>query len=412
MSRVAMVLGAVRDEVPLVEAFRSMGYEVIVVGKGSNYPCCNLADRYYDVDIKNKTKLLEIAQIEGVSAVSSNIVSIAVSSTAWLAEQLGLPGIGYDTAMRFTNKYTMRQAAEKAGVGCPPYALARTKHEALEFASAVGYPLVMKPVDGNSSRGVFKLGCDEDIDEHFDECLGEALSDRYVLMEGFIKGQEYIVDSFCSNGMCVNTDVGYKEHFAVEGKFISKAVVIQDAAHCQSDIEQKLLEANKRTVEALGLPYGPTHGEYIYNPDDHCVYLVEVAARGGGIRLSSDLIPLATGVQVSELLARYATGEDPFKGSGLELHEGAAAWFAFSLPDGVISSICGVDECARLGAVDYFDLDDLVVGVHAKTLKDDGGKYGPLVVHGRTRDDCFVERDRVKALFDVAVDGRMGCPSW
>ncbi len=355
---------------------------------------------------------MKIASSEHVQAVASNIVSIATSNTAWLADRLGLPGIGYDVAMRFTNKYLMREAALAAGVGCPPFDAVRTADEALLFASRHGYPLVMKPVDGNSSRGVFKVECDADIVTHFDECLGEALNDKFVLIEGFVEGEEYIVDSFCSGGVCYNTDVAIKEHFPIEDKFISKAVVIQDADHCTSSVEQKLLAANKTLVEAMKLPYGPTHGEYIYSSKDDRVYLVEVAARGGGVRLSSDLIPLATGVQISDLLAQCALGEDPLAGDVLKLSHGAASWFAFSLPEGTVSGISGAEDVLSLPGVDYFDLDDLAVGLPAKTLRDDGGKYGPLVAHGDTRADCLKVREEVKLLFDVSVDGKSGCASW
>lgn len=412
MKNSVMVLGAVRDEIPLVNAFRKRGYEVIVVGKGAQYPCCKIADRFYDIDLKDKEALLEVAMQEEVCAVATNIVSIAVSSTAWIAERLQLPGIGYDVAMRFTNKYEMRKFAEAAGVGCPPFALAESVEDCIQFAQEYDYPLVMKPVDGNSSRGVFRIESEQNIIENFDKCLAGALTDKQVLIEGFIEGQEYIVDGFSSSGICYNTDVAYKEHFEIGDKFISKAVIIQDADHCTTKIEQKLLAAHKKTVEALGLPFGPTHGEYIYCEKDDRVYLVEVAARGGGIRLSSDMIPLATGLPINDLVAECALGLNPFASNVPRLREGSAAWFAFSLPEGTIDSVANAPQCLEREDVAFFDLDGLEVGASTRRLEDDGGKYGPLVVFGKNRSDCYAARDAIKNLFDVIVDGKSGCIQW
>lgn len=412
MNRTVLVLGAVRDEMPLVRAFQKRGYKVVVAGKGSQYPCCAIAELFYDVDLKDKETLLEIARKERVCAVATNIVSIAVSSAAWLAQQLDLPGIGYEVAMRFTNKFEMRRIAGAAGVGCPAYAAVTSLEDALEFAAKHGYPLVMKPVDGNSSRGVFKVDSDRDVIGNFAECMGEALADKQVLVEGFVDGREYIVDGFSSNGVCYNTDVAYKEHFKAGDKFISKAVVIQDADHCTTDIERRLLSAHKKTVEALGLPFGPTHGEYIYCEDDDRVYLVEVAARGGGIRLSSDMIPLATGLPINDYVAECSLGIDPLRGKAPRLRKGSAAWFAFQLPEGTVSSIAGVPECLGREDVAFFDLDGLEIGAKTRLLKDDGGKYGPLVAFGQTRDDCYKTREAVKNLFDVSVNGRSGCAQW
>lgn len=407
-----MILGAVRDEIPLLESFRKMGYRVVVVGKGGDYPCCKLADRFYDVDLRDFPAMLEVAKAEGISAVASNVVSIAVQGTAWIAEEMGLPGIGYETARSFTNKHKMRCLTRDAGVANPAFALATTLDEAVAFADEMGYPLVVKPVDGNSSRGVHKAVDEESLKRVFYDSLGHALSDKAVLVEEFIEGDEYIVDSFCCGGKCINTDVAVKEHFDLADGFVSKAVVIQDAPHCESEWERKLLEANKRTVEALGLPYGPTHGEYIISSKDGKAYLVEVAARGGGIRLSSDLIPLATGVPVSELVARYSAGDETVSASGLEMKHGSAAWFAFSLPKGRVTGVSGVEECLALDGVHCLDLDKVVVGERSLDLVNDDGKYGPLVVYGLSRSDCFKLRDAAKGVLNVEVDGRPWSATW
>ena len=110
-----LVLGALGDEVPLVKKFQEKGYKVLVAGAGEQFPCSRIADHFYDVDIRDKSELLKIARKENIIAVASNVVSIAVESAAWLAEQLDLPGIGYDIARGFTNKALMRERAQAGG---------------------------------------------------------------------------------------------------------------------------------------------------------------------------------------------------------------------------------------------------------------------------------------------------------
>ncbi len=402
-----LVLGALGDEVPLVKKFQEKGYKVLVAGAGAQFPCSRIADHFYDVDIRDKSELLKIARKENIIAVASNVVSIAVESTAWLAEQLDLPGIGYDIARGFTNKALMRERAQAGGVPVPSFKWVKTKEEAIAFANKEGFPLVMKPIDGNSSKGVIRVDCMEEIERKFDESVSFSLNDFGVIIEGFIEGQEYIVDGFSVDGECISTDVAHKKHFKLKDKFVSKAVIIQDALHCNTEIEKKLLEAHKMTVEALGLPYGPTHGEYIFCPKDGKVYLVEVAARGGGIRLSSDMIPLATGIDISSLIVKYSLG-GVVKKETLSLKEGAAAWFAFSLKSGSITNVSGIEESLAIKGVHYIDLEGLEIGKTTRMLENDAGKYGPVIVYGTTREECFQIMEEVKKVFIVEVDGKQG----
>lgn len=401
----AMVLGALRDEVPLVEFYKSLGFHVVVVGLGSDYPCCAIADTYYDVDICDKEKILEIAKKHNISAIASNVVSIAGEKVAWVAERLNLPTIGSDVAMRFLNKAIMREMAQKGGVHVPPFKWVKTVEEAFAFADEHEFPLIIKPVNGNSSKGVYRVDDVQELKERFMESYSCSVGKEGVIIEGFIEGEEYIVDAYTYNGACFNTDIAYKQHFSIPDRFISRSVVIQDADHCVSHIEHKLLLENKKAVEALGLPFGPTHGEYIYNKAEDSVYLVEVAARGGGVRLASDLIPLATGIDVNRSIGLQSLGQDPLEGSSFELTEGAAGWFAFALKEGNITALSGFDEAMQIDGVVEIDMKGLAVGEKSRPLIDDGGKYGPIIIKGRDRVECYEIFDRVKLLLSVEING-------
>ena len=53
---------------------------------------------------------------------------------------------------------------------------------------------------------------------------------------------------------------------------------------------EKLARLNSDMVETMGLPFGITHAEYKYYNGEF--YLIEIAARGGGTRISSDIVPI------------------------------------------------------------------------------------------------------------------------
>ena len=51
---------------------------------------------------------------------------------------------------------------------------------------------------------------------------------------------------------------------------------------------------NKEMVCKMGLPFGLTHAEYKYMNGEF--YLIEIGARGGGTKISSDIVPYMSGV--------------------------------------------------------------------------------------------------------------------
>lgn len=403
-----MILGAVQGEIPLVKAFQDLGYYVITVGSAGNYPCCDLADKNIVADIMDKERILQIAKEENVVAVTSNVVERAIRTTAWVAEKLGLEGIGYDVAKKFTNKYLMRKAAEEIGINVPKYGIAQSIEEALEIAQKIGFPLIIKPVDNGGSKGVQRVDCEKDLSEYFAGSLQMSVSDNSVIIEQYIEGEEYIVDAFTHNFVCSNTDVSTKRKFELKRNFVSKAVIIQDATSCNTQVEKALLDANKKLVEGMGLKFGITHGEYIYNEIDKKVYLVEITSRGGGVYLSSHLTPLATGINVNELLANYSLGNDVIGDDELKLNSGAAAWYTFALPQGVISKIEGLEEAKKIsGVYDIID-DKFYVGKEVGEMVDDSGKYGPILVYACDRGQCDYILKKVMDTLHVYVDTESG----
>ena len=86
----------------------------------------------------------------------------AVPIVARVAELLGLPGIGSETAHLATNKIAMRRAFAERGVPQPQFAALRRQTEVRAAARAVGFPAVLKPADSAGQRGIFLV---HDADE-------------------------------------------------------------------------------------------------------------------------------------------------------------------------------------------------------------------------------------------------------
>ena len=90
------VLGAGKYQVPLIKKCQAMDCEVLVASIPGPYPGFDIADRAYPVDVRDRETILRIALEQEVDAVLTDQTDIPVATAAWVAAQLGLPGIGVE----------------------------------------------------------------------------------------------------------------------------------------------------------------------------------------------------------------------------------------------------------------------------------------------------------------------------
>src|SRR5262249_52536350 len=72
-------------------------------------------------------------------------------------------------------------------------------------------------------------------------------------------------------------------------------------------ISRRLAEANEAVIRALGIPFGITHAEFMVDEKGE-PWLVEIAARGGGSRITSQIVPAVSGFEPVPALIRQLMG--------------------------------------------------------------------------------------------------------
>ena len=286
-----MVLAGSKWQIPVIKKLKSMGYEVLDVNPYKDSPAFEFADEYELHDILDKEACLKCARLHSIDAVLSEECDIAMPTVAYVADALGLPSIGVTSATLYTDKYLMREFCRKNGLRFPEYKKCRTVEEAKEFLKTIGKKIIIKPLDANSSRGVFTIECESDLEKHFDESIGFSKSDKCIIAERYINGTEFTVDGIKTTKRHYTMAISEKKHYANNENVASELYF----SHENDKYDyKKLIECNDKFINMSGLPYGLTHAEYKY--EDGEFYLIEIAARGGGNLISSDIVPIMTGI--------------------------------------------------------------------------------------------------------------------
>lgn len=357
--RLIHILGGGPWQVPTVRLAKALGYRVLVTDMYADRPAYAIADIHAVVDITDQAATLEIARLHQIDGVLCDTTDVGVPTAAYVAEQLGLPGLGHATALNCTNKGRMRQRTDEAGLTVPRYRLITSASELDVVAAALGYPVVVKPADNQSGRGVNRASNRDGL------AAAYALAREFsrageVVIESCVEGIEIIVDGFVVAGDARILGLAYKTPYA-------DALTISSRIHYPGGPPPsnfaRIRATTSSALSALGLCNGVFHAEFILTGDD--VVPIDIAARGGGVKIYSHVVPHVSGIDVNTAMIRWAMGES----TNIEPPAIAkAANIEFiRMPDGELSQIIGAEAASAIPGVAAVHFN-----VHA------GDRIGPL----------------------------------
>lgn len=404
-----MILGAGVYQVPLIEAAKSRGMETIAVSPKGDYPGLKIADKVYYIDVRDEEKILEAAKIENISGITTDQTDMAIRTVAYVAEELGLPGIGYDCAKVFTDKWMMRKKTAELGLATIRAEKISSLDQGRDFLSKIGKSVIIKPLDNQGSRGVSIVESEDELEAKFHIALGLSKGSE-VIIEEYICGKEIEVDSIVVDYTVEHLMHADLESFDIPDTFASTTRLFP------SSLEKKkmegLLDVNKKTLSGFGLKQGLTHCEYMIDEKGE-IYLIEAAARGGGTYISSHLTKLQTGLDTSPFLLDIAINEvKDMPAFSRELcHSG---YVTFYLPKGEVISKEGVDEIDGKEYVYKHMLDDIMVGMKTSDPRDKTSRYA-IILKDDSREKIEEDIEEIRQLVDIKVrksDGSIEGPIW
>ena len=396
-----LIIGAGDFQRPLVQR-ASLSYNVLLAAPVvSDVFKPYIADALL-IDVRDKEGILAYAREKSICGVITDQTDIAVRSVAYVAENLGLPGIGYETGCLFTDKSLMRKRMAELGIKLLPNRTVSSFDEALAYYREIGGNVIIKPLDTQGSRGVQICRSEEELEAKYAEAARWS-SNHNVLIERFATGREFLVEGLSLDYEFRNLCIGDTLYFDLPDAFAAKSRIFPTEA--DAGLRQRVLDLNTRIITGFGLKQGLTHSEYIMDGDD--IYLIETAARGGGVFISSDLIHYSCGLDTEGFLLDIATGQQ--KGlPPIKPQQCVCGYLAFYIPVGKVVRVSGVREVQALPFVHRNQLDKLHVGIENKEGHTDKTSRLALIISAPDR-ETFKERAAlVRSMLQVETETENG----
>ena len=398
-----LFVGAGRHQRRAILRARELGARVVAVDRNPDAPGLGAADVAEPVDFTDVAGVTEVAcrhEVDGVLTVSADR---AVPVVAAVAEALGLPGIGTDTAHLMTHKIAMRRTLADAGVPQPRFAAARDLASARAAVDAVGLPAVLKPADSGGQRGIFYIESADDVDAHLHAAFAESPTGEAIL-EGFHDGLELNGIVIARGGEAVLLTLSDRLRppgigFGVGWTHVYPASIYGDT---QAEAERVAVHA----VHALGLRDGIAFPQLIVD-DDGSVRVVEVAARIPGGQMA-DLVRHAVGVDLVEVALRQALGEPvPDELVLPRFAQPLAIRFLTAqpgpLPAGTVKRIGSLEPVLAASGVVQADT-YLQVGETIRPVRLDGDRRGYVIATAGTSVEALARAEAAAKLLEVEVE--------
>jgi len=402
-----MVIGAGIYQLPLIKYAASCA-DVLVAAPEISDEIKAMAYKTCYTDVRDKDKILEFAKSEKIDAVITDQTDIPVETVAYVAEKLGLPGNDPEVIALFTDKFKMREKCKELNIPVVEYKLVRDKEEAVEFFRSLGRTVIIKPVDNQGSRGIAKIETEEQLSESFDRAKSCSKS-GCVLIERYIVGREFVAEGMAVDHKFKNLICGDTLYFKSVKSFSANMRVFPTDVDTKT--KERILERNKAIVEGFGLKQGITHSEFIMDEDGE-IYLLETAARGGGVHISSDLISIKTGLNTEKFLLDIAMGniKELPKTEDRDLTCGYAAFY---LPKGEVESIDGLSGLDKLPFVKNHICNTIYCGKKIGDNTDKTTRFS-IIIEAKNREQFYAYRKQLIELLKIRVRTKDGYayPIW
>ena len=393
-----LILGAGIMQEPAVRIARRRGWRVILADGNAAAPAREMADQFECIDLKDRDGLLAFARstrersgLDGVFTAGTDFSS----SVAWVAENLGLPGISYKTAMKATDKCLMREAFASAGVPSPLFSSwSGSGDPVASLLPGMGFPLVVKPVDNMGARGVRRVENTRELAEACRAALPLSRSSR-VIIEEFMEGPEFSLDAIVHKGtvtVCGVADrlIRFPPSFVEMGHTIP--------ADAGEEIMHALEDVFIAGIRAIGIDSGAAKGDIKLTKKGPMVG--EIAARLSGGYMSGWTFPLSSGVEVTEAALNLAVGLPPGD-LAPRLRKVCAERALISVP-GIIQEVAGAEDARTAVGVEEIFL-RIARGDTVVFPSNNVQKCGNVLAVAESRQDAEAAASRALGLFQVRL---------
>lgn len=395
----ALVLAGGFPQIALIEELKSRGIYTVLADWNENPVARSHADRFYRESTLDVEAIRRVAVTEQVDFLITACTDQALLTVAKVSEELGLPCyVDYATALNVTNKSYMKAVFAAHQVPTARFVVVdKPDREAL---AGMTFPLIVKPVDCNSSKGVKKVTDWAELEAAVNDAVTMSRT-HTAIVEDYVSGEELSVDIYVEDGKAHVLCVTNSEKIAADDKFVIFRAKYPAVA--SEDILAQIRDTAQRIADAFSIRNSPMLVQLI--SDGKRIFVLEFSARtGGGVKYQ--LIRRISGFDVISAVVDLTLGLKPHVKGGEPECRYLSNEFLYCA-EGVFDHLEGFEELKARGVLtDYFQFKWQGAAFDG-TVENSGDRVGGFTIVGDSPEE-LQEKHAIacRELRVMTVDGR------
>ena len=219
MKKKLMILGSLQEFVRLTAMAKDRGCTVIVSDGYPNGPAKKIADRAYDVDVREAPSLARYCRQEHVDAIITSFSDLLFENMVKAADLAGLKCyLKPEQLPYYRDKTVMKQLLDRLGIPTPRH-VCLSRGFSDQQLEGLRFPVVTKPVDMYGSRGLYVLNSPQEVRRYF----GKASSfsrQKKILVEEYNDGYEFNLMAWVLEGKVYILGIADREKTSIGARDI------------------------------------------------------------------------------------------------------------------------------------------------------------------------------------------------
>ncbi len=285
-----LVLAGGADQIALIQELKIRGHEVILLDYLENPPAKPYADKHIVASTLDVEVVERCAMEEKVSLICTACTDQALLTVSYVSERLGLPCyIDYQTGLNVTNKSYMKKVLTDNGIPTARFSIVDKPDE--KIIQDYKFPLVVKPVDCNSSKGVKRIDTIEEYNKYMTEAIQYSRTNT-AIVEEYKEGKEISADFYIEKGVAKLLSATSSLKIKNRKSF---TILCSDYPALNESQEHTVTQIAQNIAKAFNLDNTPLLVQLIVNNNE--MNVIEFSARmGGGSKYK--LIEVLSGVNI------------------------------------------------------------------------------------------------------------------
>lgn len=380
-----MILGGGNCQLNAIIRAKNQGHTLIVCDYYEDAPgksFCDYGELVSTFDIEGCINVARKYSIDGVLTLGTDQ---PIFTTARVQQEFNLPALlDINTAKAVTNKKIMKNLFKIHNIPTAKFAFLKESFKDSEL-NDISFPVVIKPLDSQGQRGVFKLNSIQEIRQYFPETISYSKEEE-ILVEEYYENDEITVSGWVENDkvyvLTVTDRVTYENHphigICTAHNFPSK--------HLQANYET-IMKITEDLVRGFKIPNGPIYFQMLVGREG--IKVNEIACRIGGA-YEDIFIPYLTGVDILNMLIDASLGKTidyiALKNYNLsQNHKKLSVQLLFAKPGKIKSLVNRAELISLPGVIDLgfnFKPDDEI-----KEITNATQRVGYMIVKGDNHDE-------------------------